>query len=321
MNEFELGEQIFEDLKPIFKLYELKETIYSDLLDLELCGDFGGYEYKKNIKLLGLLNNQIESKLKQKNYSTAQIIYFLGYLRSSYLEQDEGHIVTQVLEDEDKTYLRIYDYFFEKGLDDLLNCGNENLEIYIKFKDGREESLENHTVREYVNKDINRSFLTLLQDEIENPKNEDVLYDLLFAKYNLIYLNPEIENELISSNFKIGHLIPTTSSFYLNFMGLDYTSSKDVLLEEIDVLTNGISNITNDEYKHDKGGIIVLSSFLRANLFLLEQEKIEELNVNYYEDLSNLPIDKSRAKGQITVSDTFQKALRDKKKYHNLSIK
>lgn len=324
MVEFEDGKKVYNKLNNLIQQFYNKENLYFKLLDLECFNEYGSEEYLKTLDYIDMVNEYIDELTTSNNEKFDDLLDFLDYLKYHRFEIPYANDTDSIiLESDDKIYRRLFNVYFEKGLEIILKAGKKHSDTYIIFKTNYETTFKNQTIKEIIEEDINRNFLTILQDVIEDQNNEDVRYELLNAKYNLIYLNPKLEQELLNNKFKIGYTIPQSSEFYLNLLGVK-TSNLFIKLEVLKNIRrelNEILNLKNDDYDYNKAQIIIRSAYLRANMGMLEQKELEFLNEKFYEDLSASPLKNSNSKSKILIADTFSKTLKDKKKYFLHHIK
>lgn len=324
MEEINKGKVIFDKIQKLTKLYEDKEDLYYSLLDLEYYGLYRDEEYKKTLGYIEMLNeyiNEITPSYKESFNDTLNLLAYLKYTRFElpFL----SNMDSLFNEHADKTFRRVFDIFYEKNLNVLMKADELYQNKYVEFKTGEKRTYKEQSIIDSVEEDVSRSFLTILQDAIEDPENIDIRHDLLNAKYNLIYLNPKIEQEMLLNEFKIGHSIPLSSEFYLGLMGIatPTSTSKIVALKKIKKELDEIDKFNNSDYDYNKTETILRSCYIRANMTLLTEKQVELLNEKYYTDLLLFPFDKSKSKNEMLITKTFTKSLKDKKKYFPQPLK
>lgn len=324
MEEIKKGRIIFDKIQNLVNLYENKEDLYYSLIDLEYCGLYGSEEYKRTLEYIEILNEHINEVEASYKLSFDDNFNLSVYLKCTHIELPFSSNIESLLnENSDKVYRRIFDIFYEKNIDILFKKGEEFLNVYIGFKTNEKITYNEQTMLDYVDSDVNRSFLTILQDAIEDSENSDIKHDLLIAKYNLIYLSPRIEQEMLSNKFKINHSIPLFSEFYLDLMETKNSNIKLKIttLKNIKKEFEKINKFDNTDYENNRVETTLRSCYIRANMILLSEKQIELLNRKYYQDLVSSSFNNSKSKNEMLITKTFAKSLKDKKKYFPQPLK
>lgn len=262
--------------------------IYLELFRLEVNGCVQSNNY---LFLVNTLKDKIDEEkelheILAKNKNSFNIL--LNYIKNK---------STQLL------FLRMYGYMFFNEEINLLDGDDD-----CKFRNFYSNCNEN----------LFLVYLSFLQDYIENDDYIYIREGLIYTKYYNIFMNIDLERELIDNNFELSEIKYLMSDILLIN---DKVSFDDVLEVYKDAIAVSVANllIINDiDYQDNDRMVDVISSqcMLRASLSMLTDEQYENVKDGIYtvlNDLSN--VDNNISVGIINsiIDDRVKDMIRTRK--------
>lgn len=136
-----------------------------------------------------------------------------------------------------------------------------------------------------LNKDGYMFFLALLEIYLNNPDYAEYREDLLKVKYNIIFLNKNIEHSFLDNDFTMPK--PDLSSkLYANLVGIsseNYEAIKNNIYSEIAAYQLALMLFNEKENYEDKKENILRSIWLRGLFLTLDNEVIDVLNESVHD--------------------------------------
>lgn len=259
-------------VKSLMAVLNSIDDLYNKLFDLELQGFKDGEEYRKHLEYLKLT---LEVKDKYYNSLTSvQKLEILIKINNNYsfnnifnclinldkIDRIKARLVSKLSEEinivDQKTLLNILpkefiDYFVYKDKGLLRNLIIASTKIESSFQE-----------------DLLSIYLSFLKDTMYSNNYSRYLPELLKMKYDLSFINENIENLLLINNFEIKDNVIIQSEVIYNMLGLD-----DLLFNflkngfGIKIFNEQLDNllmIKDNDYFEDNNKI---TSLLRTALF------------------------------------------------------
>ncbi len=320
MDEFELD---YLNFKKEEALINKRKEIYKDLSFFEIVGGKKEKEFEDALELLSEINKLIKDNINIKKHVLLEMIDASVHIKNELLlgRLNDDECIIQDSTDLSSRYL--FNKIFNIVIEEIEKLKKEEqLQNYSKVKYGIPLSSYLIYCDELFNNDINRIFLSMIQDSIDKSDNEDIKEELIEAKYNLIFMNDHLESEMLLNNFEVDKNILITAGFYMSFSNMPKEINTSIFSGIIlDNLKKTQSVLK--KYKKKDGLLdsktILRTCYMRANLFLIDEDSIIKSNVGYYDEISKRK--NTNPDGDILITDTYNKSLEDKRLYRGIGIK
>ncbi len=333
--KYELKKSDLEELDGLLKTVTSIDTLYKKLYELEISNNKDSEEYKKTIEYLKIALEVEEEKYKKILSSSEKVFSLLDYLLLDKMSIKESSNIESLLSQEtpDRITRRIISVLNKELAKDftvinqlipkelfmvLKMIGIEDPEKMImddfKKKIELDETLEQETLN---------IFVKILEEFINDEEYSSFKNQLLKIKYDVAFLNKNLESQLLFSRFNILTALLFDSKFIYEFLNLNsmecqMLSNKygaDLVSFEIEKLIKS-RNYNYDNQKDDISNIL-RQSYLRAGLLLLDDDIIDDLKfmiddlideVKYFKPYYN-------NKGIEIVKEALEKNKEDRKTY------
>ncbi|MDD2625448.1 MAG: hypothetical protein GX032_01585 [Tenericutes bacterium] len=319
MDEFELA---YLNYKKEEALINKRKELYEDLAYFEAIGSKDSEDFKETMSSLSNINDLIKDCMDIEEHKLLEMINASVHLKNELLlgQFDDQESIIRDSKDLPNRYL--FNRIFNRILQELESLKKEEeLQKYSEIKYGVRLSSYLIYCDNLFNDDINRVYLSMIQDSINTIEDENIKYELIEAKYNLIFLNDYLESEMLMNNFEVDNNIPIMANFYMRFTDIPNEINASIFGG---IILDNLKKTQFDLKKHNvKGKLdsknILRTCFMRANLFMLDEESVIKSNVEYYDEISKRK--SINPNGDILITDTYAKALKDKTLYRGISIK
>ena len=339
MEKISLDKNDIELINKIIKVTTTINNIYNQLFNLENHNKENNDQYRKainNLKIASLVEDDLYERL---NLNYEKIIAIDEYLFSDFNEElldDLENIANQNYNN--RILHRIKNILFNKFLTDYKTI-NPN-EVIKQMEDCNYKNpskvfdyINNSIVDKIIKKDILNAYLVFLQEYINKDnqlhKNQVFKTYLLNSKYNVIFINKDIEKEMIDSNFNIDEFIYIGSKFIADVLESSinmYEATKNNLAEEI-CMTQfaNLLKIEDQDYKNIQNEItsIISTSLIRAALLLMDDTNITNVNYNFLELIESEEDLEEKINNTISqqiIENCFKKNKNDINKVFTLSL-
>ena len=286
MNNFNIDITDFKNIESLLNINKNIERLYTKLGQLEIENKTYTKEYTQLLEYISFIIEAEDKIYKESNLDTTKKLSWLKFLRNIY---DKNNSVL----------IRINNYIFAnligscKRLIELPDKELSNILIMSGIKatinkDKKEEICKLIIVKEAIQKDLWKVFLSSIQRNINNPKQRMFKETLIKAKYDAIFFNKDLEISLINKKFNITNNPLIISNFRREILEMDvttYQNIKDVLCTQM--ITNEISDLLNiNDYDYnnvEKASLsIIKESMIKSCLLFISDEKINEINEHFY---------------------------------------
>jgi len=318
-NDIKIFEQIINNTKAISKVYE--RLIYLDSSEEKDTDDYNA--------LIIILNDLIdeEQKLYKKlNLDREKDNFIWNHLiKSNQFEYIEDGLFSTCCNENtsDIWFFRIFNRLKEfKEVYD-----KEDIQIISEeYTDPLElvEYLKEKKLRDFIDNDFQRAFIYLLEEDINKCDNYCTKDYFVRAKYNLLFVSPMLENDLLENNFHNKKDFYFYFPFVADVMKLDNNYKKEIQSDE--AYNNCMDSIEGLKELLELGDDIeefqdttfkILSVYFRTGLSLLYNQKDYEEIIS--DIVSNVTGDEEDERIVEIIDDALIKTDNDKVKCKYLS--
>ena len=287
----------------LIKTYRKLLNLYKEIGELKLKNDENSKEYKNKLY-------KLKQFIEYENYLFSDKFYQLSELNSfitSISKNIENIEFCYLMESEEVLVFRAISKFALASLNNIDYYKNLTLEE-------RKIIYESNLNLEIVNA-ISVFYITIIKEKIDNQKNLETKKILNKMMFYEIFSNTYLETNLMVNDFEIPNLNNACYSI-LNSNNSDINKYKNQIATSI--YNNCLYKLLelSDENLNTKEGeaiIIFLLSRIKANLVLLPDEIIENLNYKYNYLIEKLKIDNFKIQGMI--SEIYSYLKKNIKKY------
>lgn len=340
MMDFNIEETDLEQIESLLKINTNIDRLYNKICDLEINGKSDTEEYKKIIEYLNIF---IEGEEKIYNDSSVTGEKLLSWAKFLFIQKRQNcfdikeNIMIQNYDN--RIYSRIIHTILSKlsqNYSNLINLSNKELinimtmsGMNITKKLNNDDISKRIIIKNYIEDDIYYSFLSLLQEQIEDTSQRIFREKIIIAKYNTIFINKDIESYLLKNNFIIKTNTYISSNIIADLLqdqNLN-TLSKNVLgativneeiyelLEITDIEYNNITKATTS---------ILRQCMINASLLFISDDTIEEIRNIINEYIKNEEYEIIYPNSTISnnlIDNCFKNVRSNKEKMKILSLK
>ncbi|MEG1306146.1 MAG: hypothetical protein RSD00_02895 [Bacilli bacterium] len=154
--------------------------------------------------------------------------------------------------------------------------------------DGYDDLLESEFIKDFYS-----SVLTMIDKRLKDPYYKDYYGALLKCKYDIAFCVKEVEKESVDNNFvspKQLYLSSLLLSDILNIDKKEYDNKRKQFMSDYAYsVINLLLSYDDEEYLdyQEQDKIIITSTFLISLLMIADEDTLEEIKENYYEDIES----------------------------------
>ena len=274
-------------MEELVKIEDSISSLYQKMYELELEHKKETLEYQTLLDYLVIALDVEERKYTDLFTAGNEALDFVVSFDSK-----EGIGLEEIIKGktDNKVLIRIYN-----TLTDSVITNNKSVRK-ILFEDTEENyaKLEEMLIKLFttemqfqlaLNKDGYMLFLALLEIYLNNPDYAEYREDLLKVKYNIIFLNKNIEHSFLDNDFTMPK--PDLSSkLYASLVGVSgegYEKIKNNIYSEIAAYQLALMLFNEKENYEDKKENILRSIWLRSLFLTLDNEVIDVLNESVHD--------------------------------------
>ncbi len=274
-------------MEELVKIEDSISSLYQKMYELELEHKKETLEYQTLLDYLVIALDVEERKYNDLFTDGNEALDFVVSFDSK-----KGIGLEEIIKDktDNKVLIRIYN-----TLTDSVITNNKSVRK-ILFEDTEENyaKLEEMLIKLFttemqfqlaLNKDGYMLFLALLEIYLNNPDYAEYREDLLKVKYNIIFLNKNIEHSFLDNDFTMPK--PDLSSkLYASLVGVSgegYEKIKNNIYSEIAAYQLASMLFNEKENYEDKKENILRSIWLRSLFLTLDNEVIDILNESVHD--------------------------------------
>lgn len=332
--QYKLTQSDYEQINKIIKITSSIDTLYKKLYDLETNNQKDCNEYQT---ILGYLDISLEV---EKNYydhiNYNKFKSIINYLLEERMPCDpKSDMEAIILQDDfNRVIRRIISILNSK----ILNNNNELQKIvpnellemfqFLGFPITEElilKSIKNSVImRQALKKETLNKFLVFLKDASEDMKYVTFRNELLKAKYDIVFVNKEIETEMLISNFNVMNFI-FDSEITADRLKID-DDLYNILKSEygVEVSTHQLLQLlelSDIDYNNEKNMIVSIlrQAYMRSGFLLLEDNELSDINYVFHELIEESEYLKEHKEDKISTSliiQSFKNIEEDRKKYN-----
>ena len=313
------------------------KNIYDKLEQLDINNLKKKEEY---IALINKLKKEIikeNNRYKNANLTTeqkAKIIELLATSPNSSKKENIDIIINQ--QDNDLITRRVFNILINQTIPNInytkKQMPTELLELLnsqgLPIKDNYSfKEINDYTKIELaISKDINLTFLSILQENLNLWKYSQYKNNLLKSFYSTLFINKDIEEQLINNNFKIENNLYISSKLINDLLKSNstiYNIITSMLVEpQLDLHITNLLKIKDSEYNYPSINIysILTECYIRSLLTFLTKEKIQYLKKQFHHLITNQNYQKDNRNSQETIINCFNNIKHDKSKKRIISL-
>ena len=302
MEKRKLEKRNYETIEKLINITRSIDVLYKKLYELEILGKKETEEYNKNLDYL-----KIAIDVENKIYNDINSDSNLSILIYDYLLQDR--LPDEFISDKDCIVLQdISNLVIRRIISTLKRQIMSNVDV-IKDIISKELTsiikvitnfidniniLENEMINlsilvESLEKDLYGGFLSFLKENMTDKNNENIINELIKTKYLVLFINKNIESDMLINNFNISEYFELNSNYIAKLIKMPNNELKEYkdLYYENDI-TNQINKlliISNSDYNISTKNIeaILRECFIRAIFLFLSDSNISDLNFDFHE--------------------------------------
>ena len=296
MDKKELTIDELKKMENLIKVTESINSLYQKMINLELKGQRDTKEYQT---LLDYLTIALDTE--NRLYNELLIDYDKVFLLVDYLDsEDEVINIDSIIEgySNSKVPSRIMKSLLkevvasEKFANSLIPNKYKQLIRLLNLNEAEElitkKILATIDLDMAFTRDISVVYLAMLEEFINNSDYEDYLDNLIKTKYDIIFINRDIEKEFIANGFRASKTPDLSSELCANISDIDYEVYdylknqifSDIAIEQIEYLFS----INDNDYKNENicEKALLRQCLLRAIFLILDDEIIDAINENVH---------------------------------------
>lgn len=316
----------------------LSRQLYDRLYKLETQGQKDSMEFNKTTDYLNLVSDLELNSYKNEKKSSNRCAAVINYLNNENLFNSPDSSIDMLLSQWkskfDKTKIRVLNCFTKRYLNTIDGIRNQIPSSFIEVLDyhgisNAEEVIINsyrqgEIIRHFLKLDLLHIFNIFLEDAIYNDDFVSFKNDLIKVKYDLAYLDSDIEREMIDNKFNVLRVMIPHSSIPEDLLNIDdetyqYVRNINLYNEAVLQLIELLS-IKNKKHANKEVAIICIlrRTYLRALLSLLDDKYLGYIKKSYYTQMRDSEYMKDNEQYKISesmINEIFDTLDKNKKKY------
>jgi len=313
------------------------KNIYEKLEQLDINNLKNSQEYIYLINKLKQEINVENNKYKNANLTTEQKTKIIELLASNPNSSRKDNIDTIInQQDNDLITRRVFNILINQTVTNIdytkNNIPTELLEFInaynIPINDNKiNKEINNYTqIQLAISNDINLVFLSILQDNLNLWKYSQYKNNLLKSFYSTIFINKNIEEQLINNNFNIDNNVYISSKLINDLLKSNstiYNIISSILVEpQLDSHISNLLKIKDTEYNYPSINIysILTECYIRSLLTFLTNERVQYLKKKFHYLTVNPTYSKDNRNSQEIIINCFKNIKQDKSKKRIISL-
>ncbi len=336
MNKSKLQEKDYEFVRDVLKTTASVDYLYQKLCELENLGLRESEEYKKNSEYLEIALEVEQNHYRNKVFTLSQLLLLMEYCQKEFPAEEIlsdidfliGHnyqtrilkritnslinkmlpSTTELKEILPSEILSIMEYLDKKNID-------EKTRQNFKFGKGLHDLFEN---------DIFNTFLSQLEHYANDQNHQEMRSKLIEAKYNLAFINHDIEVNMLATNFQTWDFLYMRSKIAAQSMGINLQIhdflQKLKASEKAIMQIHEILNVSDSDYMNKDVSLTVLlrTLYMKSAFLYMDSEQLIELNDHFHEYISSdeyISIHRHDYKSENTIAQAFREIDNEKSQY------
>ena len=313
------------------------KNIYEKLEQLDINNLKNSQEY---IYLINKLKQEINienNKYKNANLTTEQKTKIIELLASNPNSSKKDNIDTIInQQDNDLITRRVFNILVNQTVTNIDYTKNNIPTELLEFINAHNLSINDNKINKEINNytkiqlaisnDINLVFLSILQDNLNLWKYSQYKNNLLKSFYSTLFINKNIEEQLINNNFNIDNNVYISSKLIndlLNSNSTIYNIISSILVEpQLDSHISNLLKIKDTEYNYPSINIysILTECYIRSLLTFLTNERVQYLKKQFHYLIINPTYSKDNRNSQEIIINCFKNTKQDKSKKGIISL-
>ncbi|MDD4036536.1 MAG: hypothetical protein PHS45_04365 [Bacilli bacterium] len=339
MSDYILRKQDYEFLRELVKITSSIDKLYKKLYELDLKNQKDSDEY---IKTLDYLSIAIDTEKWQynkidltHNKCTALVEHilrdrlpddFLSNSKSITMQHDNDRVMSRILVN---LINRVgFDY---QGIKNSLPSGFLNLfkifdmpEFELLIIESAYKDLE---LKKALEEDLFNMFLLFIDEYLNNSKYSSFKSTLLKNKYNILFINSNIEANMLGESFNICNLINLRSEGMADHLEIDknlfYFLKNLFGIEVVNYQIDELLEISDIDYADENKAVtsILRQGLMRSAFMFMSAETINDVNYDFHEYVDNPNYKGDTSISESVIIEAFRKIKRDRAKHKIISLK
>lgn len=301
MSDYQLEVKDYELIKELIRITSSVEKLYRKLLELELSGKKNTTDYQ-NIVCEFKASIDEEKKVYEKgNLNLSKCGAIIDYIAKTFLPDNFKENTESIMMQDynNKVLRRILNILKHKAIlnsksvKEMLPEEIPSLLYQIGISNPGEivSQAINSSVElnKAFEKDILNGFIVFLNQAINRKNNEAFKKDLICSKYYISFVNPIIEDDMMSNNFDAPKVFYVGSRLVADLTQTDLKLYE--LLKNTYAIRKSTKQITkllemkDDEYSNPKNIIssILRQCFIRSTFLLMSDEVLSSVNNEFHD--------------------------------------
>ncbi len=301
MEEYKIDIKDYELIRKLMQTTTSIETLYKKLYDLEIRGLKNSQSYEKYLDYLKIALEVENKTYEDATLSTercAAIFEFLltdrvpdGFLSDteSIMSQNYNNRVTRrILGILIQKLFSDSEYSKSMVADEIMNkyMITDGSAFDPSLFDSVSASIE---MQDALEVDMIRAYLKLLQEFVDSKYLSVYRDDLIKSKYNMVFINKRVENDLVNNKFNVPEILKLDSMLVAELAELDmevYRLITNIFgVKESAGQISELIEVGDQEYRNSSKVIeaILRQCYMRSAFLFMSEDSISDINYEFYE--------------------------------------
>jgi len=317
------------------------DETYTGLYKLELEGKKNTDEYKKLFDYLKSLKNIENNLYNDENLTMKKCSVWANYILSNKVHKNffdgiEGIIIR---DQKYRVFMRILGILKKKVIYDANNITrlmpkemtdlikNQNIPNIDKLTNYAIKS--NIDINKAIDKDTFNGFLLFLQEFTDDDKYLNIKDELLQTKYDISFIDIDVENDMINNTFNIQNILYEYARFTADLyqiplealnMVKNSNGSRNALIQISEII-----EIKDEDYNNKEKLVtsILRQCLLRTSLLSLTDNMIDDVNFKFHEIIDCPEYLSKNPQNDISeniIKNCFKGIKKDREKQNTISF-
>lgn len=342
MGKYILQKKDFEEIAALINVTTAISNDYKALYNLETNGKKDTEEYKKVLDNLHM-DIEFENKLYNEYYhlNYDKCYAWIEYLFENQMPKELKKDIESMMEQDysNRVIIRILNTLINKMTEDYQNIKKiipeEVIELLKQLgmpnpdKLASQSAYSNIKIQESLEIDTLNAYLSILQEYIQKEDYRSFRNQLINSKYNITFINKEIEKGMLSNNFDIPETLYINSKMIADLHQVD-SNIYDLLKDHYSIQISAkqiseIIEISDMDYSDQNKATtsILRQCLMRASFLLMSDDAISNVNYTFHEFIEGKEYLDRHPNDRISeqlIINCFRSIKKDKNKPNILSL-
>lgn len=334
-----LCESDYIHIDAFIKIASSIDTIYKRLYQLEVDNQKESAEYKNLLEYLDISLKVEKDYYDKINFSINKYELTINYLMQDRMPNNPKSDLEAIIlqENFNRVIRRVIANLDSRALNNQQALQKKVPNQFIELLQFFNNQITNESVLKSINSSILmkqsfenetlNTFLLFLKEESDDKENVSFKDRLLKAKYDIIFVNKEIETEMLKSRFNVMNFIfdSKATADILNINSELYNIlKKEYGLKISTYQIKKLLELSDIDYGNEKNTLasILRQAYMKSAFLLLDDEVISEINYDFHDLIEDPEYYNQQNEDKISTSliiKTFRNIEKDREKYKVLS--